>query len=464
MSDAGDNIKGDRSMILEAVKHGCDLSRVPREFYNDKEIVTLCLKQNAWSFDIAGEDLRNDREFVMEAVRCGCPLSQLSSKFINDKEIVLLAINRLGGEIIRYADDRLKRDNSCVMAALESQPSALRYLGLEFRSNRSLVLNILRDNGYLYDVIADELKSDKEILFTVLRGSYFDGFMHASTELRADREVVLEVVKMNGDCLQYVSTEMQHDFEVVMEAVKSHGCALQFASADLRDNFEVCQVAIFSEPTNYKYVGPVMKKNRELALQAIDLRSVNYKYIDDSLKEDEELAWLAVSSRDAYCLTVTDFHEKFRQDRRIMLEFMKHQPYQFGLLWKPFRSDMEFIMHALSSDGGALQYVPVALKKDRELVESAIRASLSYGQVPMEFKQDKEIILLYGSKRYNLHFYTSLNDQLRNDMEVIKCALKSGASFASIPFELRKDKNLAMIALVYNASNYNYLPPELVSD
>ena len=453
-------------MVLEAVKRGCDLSNIPPEFLDDKEIVSLCLKRNAWSFIIVEDDLRNDRELVMEAIRCGCPLSQLNREFIDDKEIILLAINVLGGENIRYADDRLKSDNDCVTAALASEPSALRYLGHEFRSNRSLVMNILQDHGFLYDSIADELKGDKEILLIALQSSFPDIFMYASAELRADREVVLEAVKINGDCLRHASIEFQNDFEVVMEAVKSQGCALRFASADLRNNFQVCQVAIYSNPTNYHYIGPVMKKNRELAMQAIDLSSVNYKYMDDSLKQDEELAWLAVSSSQSYGLNVTDFDEIFQRDRSIMLEFMKRHPYQhqFELLWKPFRSDMEFIMPCLCSDGNTLQHVPIALKKDRELVKTAIRAGLSYEHLTMKYKQDKDIILLFGSKRNGLHFYSSLNDELQNDIEVIKCALKSGVPFSFIPKELQKDKNLAMIALKHDVSNYKYLLSELASD
>ena len=47
--------------------------------------------------------------------------------------------------------------------------------------------------------------------------------LHASAELKGDREIVMEAVKQNGRALEYASAELKGDREIVMEAVKQDG-------------------------------------------------------------------------------------------------------------------------------------------------------------------------------------------------------------------------------------------------
>ncbi|KAG2382703.1 hypothetical protein C9374_005283 [Naegleria lovaniensis] len=443
INDAGDDIKNDRTM-----------------FINDREIATLCIKRNSWSFNNVGDDLKNDREFVKDAIRYGCSLSGMNQEFTSDKEIVMMAINFSGGESIRYASDELKNDEECVMAAIQNQSSALRYIGDQFKSNKELVSDLLQENGYLFEELSDELKADKELLFTAISGSYSNALMHASPELKADREVIMEAVRIQGHCLAYCATELKNDFEIVLEAVKNGG-SLEYASSDLRDNAELCQAVLSSD--TYQYFGPLMKKNRDLAIQAIDIYGCNYAYIDDSLKQDEELAWRAVTSDSSYGLNILDFDEKFQHDKKIMLELIKKNPYQFEQLWKPFKSDIEFITQAVNNDGNTLRYVPMAFKKDRSLIKQAVIMGLSYSYLPLAFKQDPEIVKLYA-KRGSLHFYHSLNEELKSDPDVIKGALLSGVSLSSIPHKFRKDRSVCLQALQHQPSNYKYLPQEYASD
>ncbi len=52
----------------------------------------------------------------------------------------------------------------------------------------------------------------------------------APEESRSDREIVLEVVKQNGLGLEHASEGVRSDREAVPEVVKQSGCALEFAS------------------------------------------------------------------------------------------------------------------------------------------------------------------------------------------------------------------------------------------
>lgn len=69
---------------------------------------------------------------------------------------------------------------------------------------------------------------------------------HASSELRADKEVVLKAVKRGGAELQYASPELRDDMEVVKAAVGNVGDAIRYASQRLRSDKELVIRAVLN--------------------------------------------------------------------------------------------------------------------------------------------------------------------------------------------------------------------------
>ena len=63
------------------------------------------------------------------------------------------------------------------------------------------------------------------------------------TSLKADREVVLEAVKIWGGALKYVSDTLKADREVVLEAVKKNAWVLRCASEELQNDPELKKLA-----------------------------------------------------------------------------------------------------------------------------------------------------------------------------------------------------------------------------
>jgi len=65
-----------------------------------------------------------------------------------------------------------------------------------------------------------------------------------SSELLADKEVVLHCVSLSGFNLQWAADELKNDYEVVMAAVSCPGNYLEHASESMKDNKDVVMAAI----------------------------------------------------------------------------------------------------------------------------------------------------------------------------------------------------------------------------
>ena len=80
--------------------------------------------------------------------------------------------------------------------------------------------------------------------------SYSKALKYASEALRADREVVMALVKQFGCALEYASEALKADREVVMAAVKDIGYALRWASEAFRADKSVVLEAMKQDISN----------------------------------------------------------------------------------------------------------------------------------------------------------------------------------------------------------------------
>eukprot|EP00405_Crypthecodinium_cohnii_P013445 CAMPEP_0206457972 /NCGR_PEP_ID=MMETSP0324_2-20121206/23283_1 /ASSEMBLY_ACC=CAM_ASM_000836 /TAXON_ID=2866 /ORGANISM="Crypthecodinium cohnii, Strain Seligo" /LENGTH=416 /DNA_ID=CAMNT_0053929203 /DNA_START=227 /DNA_END=1474 /DNA_ORIENTATION=+ len=108
--------------------------------------------------------------------------------------------------------------------------------------NSSNVINNNNNNIQLEDVKrSPELQADRAAILKLIEqhqhnnnqssGGAAAVLRCASSELRADKALVLEAVKRDGAALRYASYELRGDEEVVLEAVQQHGGAIHHASA-----------------------------------------------------------------------------------------------------------------------------------------------------------------------------------------------------------------------------------------
>ena len=155
------------------------------------------------------------------------------------------------------------------MAAVRQSGIALQYASNECRSDRGLVLTAVKNYGASLEYASTEFRADREFVEHALRDSCGRALQFASTELRADRQLVMKAVSAPCGCtlcgdgmqqffgvilivglfmpslwknhspLQHASTLLRADKEVVSRAIRQDKSALEFASDELRSDPEI---------------------------------------------------------------------------------------------------------------------------------------------------------------------------------------------------------------------------------
>ena len=84
--------------------------------------------------------------------------------------------------------------------------------------NRNLLMDLVKINEYVLQYASDELKDDKEIVLASIKNEPFTLF-NASERLQNDKELNIEVVKMQGILIFDLSDKLRKDEDIINTAV-----------------------------------------------------------------------------------------------------------------------------------------------------------------------------------------------------------------------------------------------------
>tara|TARA_B100000929_G_scaffold17903_2_gene13969 strand:+ start:366 stop:683 length:318 start_codon:yes stop_codon:yes gene_type:complete len=90
-----------------------------------------------------------------------------------------------------------------------------------------------------------KMLTKEEVLKCIKEGSG-DALKGASVFLRANKDLVLAAVKVNGLELRYAKANLQSDKQVIMAALENDGEALEYIADELKDDPEVLLAALRS--------------------------------------------------------------------------------------------------------------------------------------------------------------------------------------------------------------------------
>lgn len=146
-----------------------------------------------------------------------------------------------------------------------------------------------------YNLIKNDIDVIKAIAYTE-GGSI--ALSLAGDVAKDNKELVLYLVNLNGNALQYASPRLLENKEIVLRAVTSVPDSLLYASYELRDDPEIIKTALEQSGDSIKYASDRLQDNKELILLSIQsegffrlgkLDKETYMSISDRLKQDEDV-------------------------------------------------------------------------------------------------------------------------------------------------------------------------------
>ncbi|MFH1564295.1 MAG: DUF4116 domain-containing protein [bacterium] len=250
-----------------------------------------------------------------------CYIGFSSQELRDDPEVMIKAIGKdhLSGRNFIYASPRLKKDKKFVLAICRLSEISVENIDSAILEDYAVVEALIKSDGDNFAKLPEKFREDKNLLLMALEEpvhSAEEQYLHASAELKNDREVVLKAVKSNS-CwiLEHVPAEFKTDAKVVMEACKIFSSSIQYASPELQNNraFALKRAkvnAINSDTQTEKqwwddeeivlaivkgwghrleYVSERLRSNKKIALEAVKSYPKAYRYVGEELKDDPDI-------------------------------------------------------------------------------------------------------------------------------------------------------------------------------
>lgn len=180
---------------------------VPQIIFEDRAFLNEHIFSNTSNFKYLPEKLRSDKELVLECLKSpGC-----------DYDCYFL----------QFVSQGLRSDKAFAIELVKVHFLAINYLSEKLRSDKDVALESFKC-GHLLEELEPEITQVLDCI---------------PEELLSDEDFALEIVKIDGTCLEYLPSHIQSNKKVVLAAVREYFEALKYASVSLQNDPELIQLA-----------------------------------------------------------------------------------------------------------------------------------------------------------------------------------------------------------------------------
>lgn len=294
LEDIPDYYKDDKEVMLAIIKANKNISPLlgycSERLRSDPTFVYETLKVSELNFEQADIELQNSKEFVFKCIALPTFLIEdAPEKFLDDKDCAIAAIKRKGVSSLKIISKRLKDDKDVALAAIAYQPSCYNYISDRLKYDKTIVLEVLRDDGEMKNV-PDYYKDNKEVMLSFFNMKHLNqqniqNLQYVSERLRNDTDIVMSAIKTDGLNLKFAGQAFKNDKSLAIMAIENNG-SIEFLSKDLKNDSEIVLLALKNSGSQLKYAGDAFKKDKDIVLMACQDNIENIQYASLEIQEE----------------------------------------------------------------------------------------------------------------------------------------------------------------------------------
>ena len=227
------------------------------------------------------EIIKRDAEFEFVSV-------DIPEKYLRDRQFIIEAL-KLNIDVYRQLPDDMKtRDKEIILLTAEQKDSWwMLKIDDSLYEDREFVLKLLSVNGECIFDVRKHIEIDEEILLTAI-GQYYGAAAFIPWEKRDDREYALKISKINGRTLSSFSARLRDDEEIVFNCAAKSYRAFEDASNRLKNDEEFVKKLLFANPACLAYAARKFRVDRQLCERLMEIHPYVYRYVLGELKGDVE--------------------------------------------------------------------------------------------------------------------------------------------------------------------------------
>ena len=406
------------------VENSITMEDISSKLRNDKEIALKMIELDSRNFNDVSDSLKEDYDVCYKYISCG------GNSLENINNLNILSDISIMREFIKKACD--VRENLVKIPNLvkEDREFLINFFTTrDYKEKDSLALQEKFKNMEKKDIIS----------YAILNDQYFHWYIDIIPKsLKYDKDIIKKIIEANKKEKWYesipINFEILNDKDIMQMLKKEH---IWYS------------INIDSDTTKEELIYYI--KNNKISYDSY------YEDINENLLNDDDVKKTILkyykaqlcffdfdNSADSFfdfLKKITDFNEEdlkllFKNNGWLIEKFPK------------YLEDKEMMKIVLSSYPDAYEKMNEEFKNDKDLLNIFLNAYISverFKWLPQKYQEDKETCLKIIAN--NADIYGSLNDQLKEDFDIAKIALKKIDNFKYASTTLLNTKELVKGAL-----------------
>mmetsp|Transcript_70463 Transcript_70463/g.199842 ORF Transcript_70463/g.199842 Transcript_70463/m.199842 type:complete len:666 (-) Transcript_70463:1884-3881(-) len=229
----------------------------------------------------------------------------------------------------------------------------------------------------------DEVKADRELMFTALDQSRGWALHVASESLKADPTFVLQAVKFDGAVMEAADDSLRSSRDFMLEAiVAGDGTALLGAAESLKEDRQlVLAAAARGKGSALKGASESLRADQSFVVDVVAKDPVAMKYASDELLMKKDFM-LAAATRNGK--SIQYMPDRFRADHEVATAAVGSDPSALEFVHAARRSEMMGGSPVEAGSGEPAAVAPGPIYMGVPLTAEAANAGLSYVNVKMQ--------------------------------------------------------------------------------
>ncbi len=257
----GKALRDDAKLMLEAIKINPEIyCSLPVKVKTNRDIVIEIARRDPYRLKFLKKIKKEERDAIFSDMEIARIVAE------KNPETLFSCFNRdvFNDEEVMEKAFCLSDPKEC-KKRLADNPWALEVVNPKYWINDTkLIKKALGECGYLYEYLPADCKKDKKLAISAV-SSYPEMLAFCPEELKDDVDVVNQAIQECSEgILEFASSRLKADFDIVLKAVSVDGHNLEFASDELKDNREIVLRAIDSYGGALEYASKRLQKDAEL--------------------------------------------------------------------------------------------------------------------------------------------------------------------------------------------------------
>jgi hypothetical protein len=359
--------------------------------------------------------------------------------------------------------------NEEVKMELKNHSESYHFLQKYYSDNEKLALLAVNSNLYAFTFLSERLQVDKVFVTKLITAKKENQRLYdfLNDELKADIEIVRLCITDNPGIIRNIAPVS--DRELMEEALKDHVFNLEYASDDLKADKKLVLGLVRKDWRVLREVSKDLLSDSAFIAEVISCFNTNQE--EENLLEEDSLLEEDQDSFPFWILKkeLIDLNEVIGFLVSWYPRALKHisPASDIKIICKCFNytseADIPYIMDCISDD----------LKKTKAFWVTAVQNSLyMLKNAPLIYRQDKEIVL--AAVWYDGELVEFAGESLRNDPEIYLAAISQinnrrgacdpGRILHLIPEKFRSDKGFLIKAVENYPRIFEHVTPDVRSD